>query len=237
MTCTAPAAWTGGAVKPAVTPFPHCPGFSPKQADLVVNGIAEATYRHSSGIAFNTVSLVLATRRMVQVDWRWTVLDPRVPACLRYRMIQDARSSKFTFISLARLPFPRVARFTSAYRVIYDDRTTGKKVRIFLDLVSFGRGRTEVLMSTTGPLIGADGVLDAEIRLGRILVSRTPAWPLAPGSACRGRPRSLCSLRATRSRGPCSSPCCLCRSTPSSATPSWSAWSTFRWRCWASPRL
>jgi len=170
----APAGWTGGAVKPAVTPFPHCPGFSPKQADLVVNGIAEATYRHASGIAFNTVSLVLATRKMVQVDWRRTVLDPRVPACLRYRMIEDARSSKFTFISLARLPFPRVARFTSAYRVIYDDRTTGKKVRIFLDLVSFGRGRTEILMSTTGPLIGADGVLDAEIRLGQILVSRTP---------------------------------------------------------------
>ena len=159
-----------------MTPFPHCPGFSPKQADLVVNGIAEATFRHSSGIAFNTVSLVLANRRMVQVDWRRTVLDPRVPACLRYRMIEDARSSKFTFISLARLPFPRVARFTSAYRVVYDDRTTGKKVRIFLDLVSFGRGRTEILMSTTGPLIGADGVLDAEIRLGRILVSRTPDY-------------------------------------------------------------
>jgi hypothetical protein len=170
-----PAGWTGGNVTPAVLPFPFCPGFAPKQADLVLNGIAEATFRHASGIAFNTVAQVLETEKMVQVDWKRTVFDRRVPACLRYRMIQDARSSKFKFISLAPLPFPRVARYTHAYRVIYDDSTRAKKVRIFLDLVSFGHGRTEILMSTTGPLIGAAAVLDAEVRLGRILVARAPA--------------------------------------------------------------
>jgi hypothetical protein len=167
-----PAGWTGGAVRPAVLPFPPCPGFAPKQADLVLTGIAEATFRHTTGIAFNTVAQVLETAKMVRVDWRRTVLDRRVPACLRYRMIQDARSSKFKFVSLAPLPFPRITRFTRAYRVVYDDTTRAKKVRIFLDLVSFGRGRTEILMTTTGPLLGADAVLDAEIGLGRILVAR-----------------------------------------------------------------
>jgi hypothetical protein len=170
-----PAGWTGGAVKAEVLPFPPCPGFRPKQADLVLNGIAEATFRHTTGIAFNTVAQVLRTKKMVREDWKRTVLDRRVPACLRYRMIQDARQSKFTFISLAPLPFPHVARYTRAYRVVYDDRTRAKKVRIFFDLVSFGHGRTEILMSATGPLLGADAVLDAEIRLGRILVARAPA--------------------------------------------------------------
>lgn len=167
-----PRGWTGGAVKPAVLPFPPCPGFHPKQADLVLNGVAESTFRHDSGIGFNTVAQVLKTAKMVRLDWQRTVLDPLVARCLRYRMVQDARSSKYTFISLKPLAFPRVTRFTRAYRVIYDDRTRSEKVRIFLDLVSFGRGRTEVIMSTTGPLIGADAVLDAEIRLAQILVAR-----------------------------------------------------------------
>ena len=55
-------------------------------------------------------------------------------------MMQDARSTKYTFISLKPLPFPRVTPFTRAYRVIYDDRTRAQKVRIFLDLVSFSAG-------------------------------------------------------------------------------------------------
>ena len=170
----APAGWTGGAVKPSVIPFPPCPGFSPKQADLVLNGVAETTFRHSSGIGFNTVAQVLKNAKMVRLDWQRTVLDPRVAGCLRYRMMRDARSSKYTFISLKPLAFPRITQFTRGYRVIYDDRTRAKKVRIFLDLVTFVRGRTEILMSTTGPLIGASGVLEAEIRLARILLDRAP---------------------------------------------------------------
>ena len=110
---------------PSVTPFPPCPGFRPKQADLVVNGIAEATYRHSSGIAFNTVSLVLADpARWCRLDWQRTVLDPRVaglpalPDDRRTRARASTRSSRSRGCA-----FPRVAPFTSAYRVIYDDRT------------------------------------------------------------------------------------------------------------------
>ncbi len=169
-----PSGWTGGAVKPSIIPFPPCPGFSPKQADLVLNGVAETTFRHSTGIGFNTIAQVLQSAKMVRLDWQRTVLDPRVAGCLRYRMVRDTRSTKYTFISLKPLAFPRIAPFTSAYRVIYDDRTRAQKVRIFLDLVTFGRGRTEILMSTTGPLIGAAGVLDAEIRLAQILIARAP---------------------------------------------------------------
>ena len=169
-----PGGWTGGVVKPSLNPFPPCPGFSPKQADLVLNGVAETTFRHATGIGFNTIALVLKTAKMVRQDWQRTVLDPRVAGCLRHRMVQDARSTKYTFISLKPLAFPRIAPFTNAYRVIYDDRTRPQKVRIFLDLVSFSRGRTEIVMSTTGPLIGASGVLEAEIRLAQILVARAP---------------------------------------------------------------
>ena len=66
--------------------------------------------------------------------------------------------------------------------MIYDDRTTGKKVRIFLDLVSFGRGRTEILMSTTGPLIGAAACSTPRSRLGADPRRARP--PAAPNREC-----------------------------------------------------
>jgi hypothetical protein len=167
--------WTGGAAKPKITPYPECPGFHPKQADLVMTGAAQATYFHSSGIGFDTVSQVMQTAKMVRLDWQRTVLDPRVTPCVRYRMQQDARGSTYTFLSLKPLSFPRVAPFTHAWRVLYDDKASGKKVRIFLDLVGIGVGRTEILMSVSGPLVGADAVVDAEVRLARILVARAKA--------------------------------------------------------------
>jgi hypothetical protein len=172
---SSPTGWSGSAAKPKITPYPECPGFHPKQADLVMTGAAQATYFHSSGIGFDTVAQVMQTAKMVRLDWQRTVLDPRVTPCVRYRMIQDARGSTYTFVSLKPLSFPRVAPFTHAWRVLYDDSASGKKVRIFLDLVGIGVGRTEILMSVSGPLVGAAAVLDAEVRLARILVARAKA--------------------------------------------------------------
>ena len=91
-------------------------------------------------------------------------------------MMQDARSSKYTFISLKPLDVPAHRAVHEAYRVIYDDRTAApRRCASSSTSCRSARGRTEILMSTTGPLIGAAGVLDAEIRLARILVARAPA--------------------------------------------------------------
>ena len=59
-----------------VIPFPPCPGFSPKQADLVLNGSRrDHVPPLASGIGFNTVAQVLQTAKMVRLDWQRTVLD------------------------------------------------------------------------------------------------------------------------------------------------------------------
>src|SRR5215213_10944258 len=79
----APTDWKGGAVKPDLSPSPLCPGFRPKQADLVMTGAAEATFRHSSGYGFNTVAQVMQSAKMVRLDWQRTVGDPRFMGCLR----------------------------------------------------------------------------------------------------------------------------------------------------------
>src|SRR5262245_48370843 len=39
--------WTGGAKKPNLKTTLSCPGYAPKQSDLILTGAAEADYHHS----------------------------------------------------------------------------------------------------------------------------------------------------------------------------------------------
>src|SRR5689334_20842515 len=74
--------WTGGAKKPDLSSTMSCPGYTPKQSDLVVTGAAEADYRHS-GLALQSVAEVLKTRAMVARDWQRTVTAPKAFSCVR----------------------------------------------------------------------------------------------------------------------------------------------------------
>jgi hypothetical protein len=170
-----PADWEGGPVKPDLSATPFCPGFRPRQADLVMIGAAESAFFHTSGIRFDTEAQVLRTRAMVARDWRRTVTDPRVPRCLTYWMRRDAKRNKVTFVSLVPLAFPRVGDGASAHRLLYDGKSRGVKLRTFVDFVALRQGRTEMLLTASGPSLSADAVLDAEVTLARALVARARA--------------------------------------------------------------
>jgi hypothetical protein len=48
-------------------------------------------------------------------------------------------------------------------------------LRLFVDLVLVGRGRTEITLTTTAPLVASSAIRAAEIRLARLLASRVRA--------------------------------------------------------------
>jgi hypothetical protein len=172
---TAPAGWTGGPQKPDLSPPAPCAGFSPKQSDLVRTGAAQSIFTDSTGISFDSEAQVLRSAKMLEKDWKRTVLAPQVPGCLRERMTTQIRKSKRTFVAFGRVTFPRVTARTTAYRVIYDDGAGKATVRRFTDLVFIGTARTEIFVGTTAPLSEASFVFPAEIRLARRLVGRTRA--------------------------------------------------------------
>jgi hypothetical protein len=111
---------------------------------------------------------------MVTLDWQRTVLAPQLLPCLRSGLGKSVGTSA-RVVSVRRIAFPHVATYANAIRVLVDVPTTSAKVRVFVDVVVVGRGRTEITLTTTAPLLLDASVRPAEIRLAKILVARVRA--------------------------------------------------------------
>lgn len=163
--------WTGGARTPDLSGQMPCASFHPKQSDLVLIGAAQTVWKHA-GLEFNSEAQVLKTPTMVQLDWQRTVLAPQTLPCMRSGLARGLGASA-TLVSLRPLPFPKLATYTHAYRALADVTAATGKVRVLVDMVLVGRGRTEITLSTTAPAAAASVVGPVEIRLARLLVRRS----------------------------------------------------------------
>lgn len=165
--------WAGGATKPDLTSTFSCPGYKPKQSDLVLTGAAETDFRHP-GLQLRSSAQVLKTRSMVARDWKRTVVDPRAFPCTRHLLTKQLTSNE-RLVSLRKLAFPRLARYAAAYRVLITVRTQGHKVLVLVDIVLVGRSRTELTLTVTGPAAARTSISQAEVRLARGLLARVRA--------------------------------------------------------------
>jgi hypothetical protein len=163
--------WTGGATKPGPPGTPPCTTYRPRQSDLVLTGSAETQWKRP-GLEIQSDAQVLATPKMVRLDWQRTVVAPQMLSCMRSALAKKFGSGTTRFVSARWVPFPRLATYTRALRVVLDVESAGGTVPVVLDTVLAGRGRTEVTLTTTAPLVAATAVRAAEIRLARLLVAR-----------------------------------------------------------------
>lgn len=165
--------WTGGAKKPAAPSNPDCGGYSPKQSDLVITGDAETDYKQP-GLEIDSEAQVLRTARMVALDWQRSVVPPQVVPCLKRLASRGAPSSE-QIVSVGRVSFPHVARYSAAFRIAIDVNASGSTVRLHLDIVLVGSGRTELDLAFTYPAAAAAAMRPAEVRIARLLASRAHA--------------------------------------------------------------
>jgi hypothetical protein len=165
--------WTGGQKKPDLASTISCGNYSPKQSDLVLNGASDALFKHS-GLQLESEVDVLATPKMVQLDWQRTVTSPRALQCLR-SILAKPGSAKEKFVSFKALALPRIAPFTAAWRVIYDIKQPSAVARVMSDIILVGRGRTEVSLTTTALLASAPTVAPLELQLAAKLAARIRA--------------------------------------------------------------
>jgi hypothetical protein len=166
--------WTGGRVKPDLSPAPTCPNYHPKQSDLVLTGAAESRYRRGAVVIGNEVQ-VMKTRRMVSLDWQREVLAPGTISCQRRDLARSLGSSA-KVVSFRRVPFPRIARYTAEFRAFVDVSVLGgRTVHLVVDAVLVGRGRSEISMTTLAPASATASLTAAERRLARKIVARARA--------------------------------------------------------------
>lgn len=165
--------WTGGAQKPDLTSTPPCASFRPKQSDLVLIGAAKTVWQHT-GLRFESVAQVLQTAAMVRLDWQRTVLAPQMLPCLRSGLAKQLGSGA-KLVSFGPVGVPKIATYTRRYRALVDVTTATATVRVMVDVLVVGRGRTEITLITTAPSVAAAVVEAAELRLARTLASRATA--------------------------------------------------------------
>jgi hypothetical protein len=165
-----PASWTGGFVTVKAVTDAYCANYRPRYSDLVVTGLVTTQFI-GHGLYVRSQSKTLRTKAMVRLHWQRTVGSPHWLACSAATSKRNA-GAKSHFVSLRRLEIPRIAPYSSAFRVISDVTTTTGKVRVALDTLQIARGRTEITLTASAPLALAPGLLPSEIALGKVLISR-----------------------------------------------------------------
>jgi hypothetical protein len=174
--------WAGGPkTPPSKLTAPGCPGFNPKESDLVVTGHAEArfTYTSTSGkVILDQDSQVLASADAVKTDFARSI-QPKLADCLAYPW-KSTKTTKVVSVAVRQLGLPRIGNVSAAYRVTVVIKTsTGLTERIVSDSLFVGQGRFEFAINVLAPATAGDQLVPFETMMAQILVKRAPTGNVA----------------------------------------------------------
>lgn len=168
------AGWRGGLERNAKAfTGDTCPGlYEPKQADLVITGVAKSDFK-AEGVQVSSGVQVYKTERMARLDWERSVRNPASLACLR-KHAAASLSPGMRLVSLKTVSFARVGERVTRHRLIVDYTVAGSTtpVRLLFDTVALGRGRTGISFSFAIAYAHRAAADAAEVRIARILDSR-----------------------------------------------------------------
>jgi hypothetical protein len=161
--------FTGGLVKSPGDSSLNCPGFHPRQSDLVENGDAMSSFKDRA-LHVESEATVFQTAEMVQNDWVRTVQPALIP-CLRTALARTLPANE-RVVSVTDLPFPKVSTYTHAYRaVLLITPEHGKPQKLAVDTVLISWGRTEIGLTTMASASDPT-LIQADVALAKTLASR-----------------------------------------------------------------
>ncbi len=163
--------WTGGAKKPDLASGSSCVGYHPKDSDLVTTGAAESAFTNGA-LSFDSEVLLLKTATMVGADWHRSV-RPAALVCLKQLLGRELGAQAGS----SRRPARRSPRWPATPRTSASSPTSrprGRRVRILVDVLLVGKGRSELTLTTIAPYAARGAVEAAELRLARLIAGRLP---------------------------------------------------------------
>jgi hypothetical protein len=164
------AGWKGGATKPQLNPDNPC---TMKRSDLVLTGAARSEFK-TQGATITSESNILQSPTMVSADWQRTVENATFMACTR-GVYMKSTEANVKVVSFTKLAFPKVTRYTARYRLLADYGAAGETVRVLVDMIFLGQGRSEISLIVSTPYADRAAADGAERRLAQILVKRIAA--------------------------------------------------------------
>ena len=164
------AGWLGGPIKTSPLSPPNCPGFNPKESDLVVTGHADARYT-TPGFELDQDVQVMKNAADVQTDFARSV-SPRLSKCLAYQL---AKLKNVLAVRVVQMPFPPTGSVSAVYRAVLEVQTPRGRGTLLSDYVFFGQGRVEYEFTLIAPLGARDQLTKFEQGLAQILLRRSPS--------------------------------------------------------------
>jgi hypothetical protein len=162
------AGWLGGPIKTSPLSPPNCPGFDPKESDLVVTGHADARYT-TAGFELDQDVQVMQNAAAVQTDFARSV-SPKLAKCLAYQL---AKLKNVLAVHVVRMPFPPTGSVSAVYRAVLEVQTPRGRGTLLSDYVFFGQGRVEYEFTLIAPLGARDQLTKFEQGLAQILLRRS----------------------------------------------------------------
>jgi hypothetical protein len=170
--------WTGGSTTRSKLTSPGCPGFNPKESDLVVTGHADARFTNKSGgVVFGQDSQVLESADAVKTDFARTI-QPKLADCLAYQLKSSGKGSVLS-VSVRTLALPPIGTISAAYRATVLLKVQNQTVKYVSDYVFFGQGRYEFSVFVQAPAVLGSQLVPFETMMAQILVKRAPTGNVA----------------------------------------------------------
>lgn len=164
--------WKGGPTGRDPNGAITCPNLRPKLADLVVTGAAASSFNYGGVVHVGSEVWLMRTAGMAALDWQRIIAKPGYIRCHRSMLSRELQRGQ-KLLSVRKLPFPRVAPRTAAYRAVIRMRAAdGSAVRVLNDVVLLDHGRTEISISLTAPYSLARAAVPVEARLARAMLRR-----------------------------------------------------------------
>jgi hypothetical protein len=168
------AGWRGGQTKSTPIAAPSCPGFDPKESDLVVTGHADARYSFvQGGVQLDQDVQVLASPDFVAKDFARTI-SPGLATCLAYQLHKTAHVDDVT---ITKIPFPPTGTVSAAYRAVITVHSGSGRGKLLSDFVFFGEGKVEYSFNVVAPVGAGDQLVRFEAALAEILLKRAGVGP------------------------------------------------------------
>jgi len=163
------AGWLGGPIKTSPLSPPDCPGFDPKESDLVVTGHADARYTFKqAGVELDQDVQVMANEAAVQTDFARSI-SPKLAECLAYQL---GKLPNVKAVRVSRMPFPPTGSMSAVYRAEIEVQTPKGRGTLLSDYVFFGEGRVEYEFTVIAPFGARDQLAQFELGLAQILLRR-----------------------------------------------------------------
>lgn len=135
------------------------------ESDLTLTGEARSQTFAAGVEAYSSLAQVYGSRADSNASWRRGTSSTALE-CVRKQFRRAFAAQGGRLESFGRIPFPRVAEQSAAYRVV----VSSQGVRAYLDVVALKQGRAHVALLTVSPLTPVPK--EEETRLARVLARR-----------------------------------------------------------------